>query len=332
MQIISNPHDALPPDYLAIRYTASRQSLIDAFAITNEEAAQRLTDIWLEQNAIDREEWDAQVEAEAALARQREEQRRTEAEERQRRQEEELEQAKQDERKKNRNKFLPFADAPMSATPPVIPSPLALRKLRKGELCELYFFTNKGLADAQVTSYSADDEALTLVQDDQGMHSFIPIASAKAKQGVIDDKDLTWHQIDEATHRIIQAMRDCGWDEARVQTHVEFWMALGSHAWRHHHDERRKKALIQYQAVARRRWHDTLGTPNSFSLKYIQQSVLDDIRTEIVDSAAATAASAAKEASTFPILPVFSFPSTPLANNYALSSNIYIYILSHPAS
>ena len=254
---------------------------------------------------INQEEWDTQVEAEAALARQQEEQRHIKAEERQRRQEEELEQAKQDEQKKNHNKFLSFTDAPMSSTPPVISSPLALHKLCKGELCELYFFTNKGLADAQVTSYSADDEVLTLVQDDQGMHSFIPIASAKAKQGIIDNKDLTWHQIDEATHRIIQAMRDCGWNEPCVQTHVKFWMALGSHVWCHHHHERRKKALIQYQAVARRCWHDILGTANSFSLKYIQQAVLDDIRTEIIDGAVATAASAAKEASIFPIL--FSF-------------------------
>jgi hypothetical protein len=305
MRLPSNPYDAVPPDYLVNRYAASRQTFIDDFHISNQQAAQRLTDIWIEQNTIDREEWDAQVEAEALLAEQREEQICVQEEERQRREEEELEQAKQDERKKNRNKFLPFADAPMSATPPVIPSPLALRKLRKGEFCELYFFTNKGLADAQVTSYSADDEALTLVQDEQGMHSFIPIASAKAKQNVVDDKDLTWLQIDKATHRIIQAMRECSWDEARIQAHVEFWIALGSHSWRHHHDERCRRALIQYQAVARRRWHDTLGTPNSFNLKYIQSSLLDDIRTEIVDSAAAAAASAAKEASSLSFLSFF---------------------------
>ncbi|KAI9568774.1 hypothetical protein HD554DRAFT_1993628, partial [Boletus coccyginus] len=108
--------------------------------------------------------------------------------------------------KKNCSKFLAYTDVPMSSTPPVIPSPLMLCKLCKGEFCELYFFTNKGLADAQVTSHSTDDEALTLIQDDHSLHSFIPLASAKAKQNVIDDKDLLWIQIDEATPRIICAM------------------------------------------------------------------------------------------------------------------------------
>jgi hypothetical protein len=128
----------------------------------------------------------------------------------------------------------------MSATAPVLPSPLALRKLRKGEFCELYFFTNKGLKDAQATSQSVDDEALAITQDEQGVHSFIPLAATKAKQSIIEDKDLMWHQIDEATHRIIQAMRESGWKEPRVQTHIDFWIALGAHNWRHHHDERRR--------------------------------------------------------------------------------------------
>jgi len=78
---------------------------------------------------------------------------------------------------------------------------------------ELYFFTNKGLADAQAYSPSMDDEALAITQDDHGLHSFVPVAAARAKQSVVEDKDLTWAQINEATHCMLQAMKENGWDQ-----------------------------------------------------------------------------------------------------------------------
>ncbi|KAH0833449.1 hypothetical protein J3R83DRAFT_12564 [Lanmaoa asiatica] len=163
MHLNANPHNAVPPDHAADRYAASRQSLIDDFQLTHKQAALRLTNLWRQQNTIDRQDWDAKRQRENLRAEQEELERQAQAEELQRQQDEEEEQARLDERKKNRSKFLQFADVPMSAAPPVIPSPLALRKLCKGEFCELYFFTNKGLADAQVSSYSTDDEALTLI-------------------------------------------------------------------------------------------------------------------------------------------------------------------------
>lgn len=49
-------------------------------------------------------------------------------------------------------------------------------KLRKGEFCEVYFFMNKGLAEADSTLHSVDDEALAIVQDKNGLYSFIPAA------------------------------------------------------------------------------------------------------------------------------------------------------------
>jgi len=141
------------------------------------------------------------------------EQQQHEDDEQLRRQVEEQETALQEERKKNRNKFLPFMDTQISTSTPVLPSPLALRKLHKGEYCELYFFTNKGLADAQSCSPSMDNEALAITQDDHGMHSFILVAAARAKQSVIEDKDLTWTQIDKAMHCMLQAMKENGWDQ-----------------------------------------------------------------------------------------------------------------------
>ena len=77
----ANLHEAVQPNFLTECYAAACQSLIDDFNITNEQAAQRLNTFWLNQNALDREEWDARIWAEVALAREHEEQQHAKAEE-----------------------------------------------------------------------------------------------------------------------------------------------------------------------------------------------------------------------------------------------------------
>ncbi|KIJ09536.1 hypothetical protein PAXINDRAFT_55044, partial [Paxillus involutus ATCC 200175] len=269
-----NPHNIDPPDYGAERYAPARQPLIANFGISHEEAAQRLLEIWTAQNQLERQDWNARRDVEAEEARQEQDRllRQWEDADRLRLQEEEA--ARQEERKKNRNKFLPFNDVKVASTIPITPSPHALRKLRKGKYVELHYFTNKGLAEAQSISHSVDDDALALLQDEQGLHSFVPIAAAKAKESVIPDHELTWPQIDEATHRLLQAMKECGWEEDCVGAHLQFWMNLSAHEWRHDPEDAAHQALIVYQATYRRRWHDTLGTASSFNLKYLDEEAL----------------------------------------------------------
>ena len=126
---------------------------------------------------------------------------------------------------------------------------------------------------------------LAITQDDHGLHLFIPVAAARAKQSVVEDMDLTWAQINEAMHRMLQAMKENGWDQKRLESHLGFWMALGAHEWRHDSKETSRKALIVYQATVRRRWHDTLGTAHSFNLKYINEELLSKIRRELTHKA-----------------------------------------------
>ncbi|KIK80817.1 hypothetical protein PAXRUDRAFT_157631, partial [Paxillus rubicundulus Ve08.2h10] len=273
-----NPHNADPPDY---------------------EAAQRLLEIWTAQNELDRREWDAHQEAEDNQARQEQERvlRHQEEEEHLHLQEEEA--ARQEEKKKNHTKFLPFNDVKVSSTIPITPSPHALRKLRKGEYVELYYFTNKGLADAQSVSHSADNDALALMQDEQGLHSFIPIAAAKAKDTIIPDHELTWVQIDEATHRLLQAMAECGWGPEHLDAHLNFWMGLSAHEWCHDPKDTAWQALIFYQDAYCKRWHNTLGMPVSFNLKYIDEEALIKIKFKITSKLHTAITNQAKEASSF---------------------------------
>jgi len=291
-----NPHEAQPPDHGSQAFQVARQRLVDRYAITHQEAAQQLLDIWHDLNRVARQEWDAQ---QARLAEQRridEELAQEERDENQRRQREEEDEANKEDRKKNRTKFLPYANIPPPSTLPITPSPLALRKLGKGEYVELYFFTNKGLADAQDFAYSVDDDAFTLMPDENGTHSFVPIAAAKAKQAIVPDKDLSWNQIDEALHRMLQAMKDAKWPAERVQDTLKFWMNLATHEWRHDPDETAQQALIIYQATYRRRWHDSLGTASSFNLRFINQEALVRIKAKIVDQRRLAIDQRAKEA------------------------------------
>jgi len=64
--IAQNPHEAPPPEL--DRFLPARQPLVNDFLISHEEAAQRLLAIWQAQNALDRQEWDAQLEAEVQAA------------------------------------------------------------------------------------------------------------------------------------------------------------------------------------------------------------------------------------------------------------------------
>ncbi|KAI5991840.1 hypothetical protein EDD15DRAFT_2147452, partial [Pisolithus albus] len=105
----------------------------------------------------------------------------------------------------------------------------------------------KGLRNAELSTRSADDDALTLLQTSDGLHAFVPLATAQAKGSVTKDEDLSWEEFSEAAHRLVTAMRENSWPDERVDSHVKFWLALESHPWRHGSCEISKRALLTYQ-------------------------------------------------------------------------------------
>ena len=319
------PHQALPPAWtglglfrawpgwargLSLSLAHHYLHLVNNFNITHDEATQRLIDLWQAQNAIDIQEWDAAQIKATEQEYVTHEQRQQEEEDAHRAKLQEEEEALKEERKKHCTKFLPFTDVPPPSTIPITPSPLALRKLHKGEFVQLYFFTNKGLADVQSTSHSIDEDAFTLMPDEKGLHAFVPIASAKAKQSIIEDQDLTWAQVDEATHRMLQAMKEADWPQDHLDAMFHFWINLGTHKWQHDMDESACQVLIFYQATYWRHWHDTLGTPSSFNHKHIDQDALIRIKAKIIDQKYQATEKHAKEASSL-FVPL---PPHPLTN------------------
>ncbi|KAI6157327.1 hypothetical protein BKA82DRAFT_126686, partial [Pisolithus tinctorius] len=95
------------------------------------------------------------------------------------------------EHKKYKAKFMPIHNIKAPTGPVNIPAPYAFHKLLKGEYCELYFFTNAGLAEAESFNPSVDNEALTLLKTDNGQHLWVPASASRDKASVIKDEDLT---------------------------------------------------------------------------------------------------------------------------------------------
>ncbi|KIN99725.1 hypothetical protein M404DRAFT_98177, partial [Pisolithus tinctorius Marx 270] len=188
------------------------------------------------------------------------------------------EQVLQEEKKKYCHKYAAVPqDTVVPADPIIIPSQIAACRLCKVDFIELYYFTNKGLCNAELTICSTDDDALTLLQTGDGLHSFIPLASAQAKGTVTKDKDLTWEEFSEATHRLANAMKENNWEANNISNHIKFWLALENHPWRHRHCEISKRALLIYQARVHRRWHDMLDTKQSFNIMHINDIILAQI-------------------------------------------------------
>src|SRR3984893_9135068 len=104
-----------------------------------------LTNIWNAQNNLKRQQWQEQLDQDAAEAKTR----REEVEEQERLRQEEIDKEKEEqhkeEEKKNAIKSAPIPDSDVPTRPPVIASAIASRRLEKGKYVPLWYFTNTGL-------------------------------------------------------------------------------------------------------------------------------------------------------------------------------------------
>ncbi|KAI5987014.1 hypothetical protein EDD15DRAFT_2139280, partial [Pisolithus albus] len=193
------------PDFSSEEFADARLQLTND-TVNEDQAARILGTLWDIQNTKDVQRWNARKEEEAQIARDLADQAAAELVQKQCRLRDEEDAALAEEHKKNKAKYAPVPDVEVPHGPVNIPAPYATHKLKKGEYCELYFFTNAGLAEADSCSASVDDEALTLLKSDNGQHVWIPVSNTRDKSAVIKDEDLTWEQFGEATVRMLSAM------------------------------------------------------------------------------------------------------------------------------
>ncbi|KAG2746296.1 hypothetical protein P692DRAFT_20739599 [Suillus brevipes Sb2] len=226
-----NPNHAVPPNFHSAEYAEARAQLINE-AINEQQAATILANLWRIQNDADKRQWAARLEDEEAARREAEEE-----EQRQQALRLEQEAAIQEERKKNKSKYAPIRDNDVPSDPIIHPSQYAVRKMKAGEYCELFYFTNSRLEEAIRSMSTNNNDTLIMMPSSDGLHKWIPARAARdPKAHVIKDENLSWEQFNEAAPRMIAIMKENDWPDDRVNMHIAFWSALQNHRWRHDFD------------------------------------------------------------------------------------------------
>ncbi|KAG2136650.1 hypothetical protein DEU56DRAFT_707376, partial [Suillus clintonianus] len=201
-----DPNLAVAPNFQSPEYAEARAQ-ITSDAVDDQQAATILANLWRIQNDADKRNWAARLEAEAQEA---EAERREAAEEEAQRQltlKAEQEAAIQEECKKNKAKYAPIKDIEVPSDPIILPCQYAIRKMKSGEYCELFYFTNNGLEEASRSTFTADEDALVMMPTSDGLHKWIPASAARdPKAQVIKDENLTWEQFNESAPRMITLM------------------------------------------------------------------------------------------------------------------------------
>ena len=193
--------------------------------ITNEQAAEQLTAAWNKTHAQDINTWNQQVQAD--MAEQEELTRLMEEEEARRQAEDKCE--KEEERKeqeKKHPKINDFDESRMVADH-VMPRPskFAISKLKSFSFVELWYFTDEGCAEAQVSSRTQSDDAYGLTKVDD-LVVLKPVTSFKASRNVIPDADLTWQQMNLAKNAMLRFMDLCNWPQKHVQSLTHFFFNI----------------------------------------------------------------------------------------------------------
>lgn len=276
--LVEDPNLAIRPDFASQEHEASRRQLVEE-GLSNENAARTLAALWTLANNAEKDRW-ALKQRRLLEARQREEE---EEEERQQQRKEEEETARLEERKKNKTKYAPIVRGKVPSDPTILPAQYAIRKMKSGDYCELHYFTNRGLEDAKLSNLIAEPEAMVMLPAADGLHSWIPAAAVKDPKAapVVKDENLSWEEFNEAAPRMITMMKLYDWPNDRTDMHIQFWSALQTHRWRHAPDQLKQRALLLYQSQQRRRWHQTIGTAQGWSLEDLNQDLIFEAREEL---------------------------------------------------
>jgi len=244
---MDNPNEVVPPDFTSDEFIEQRQTFID-LGLTEVQAADSLRSLWTIDNNHRKAVWQ-QKQREAADAADAAQER---ADELKRQCDDEDAQFLREERKKNKSKFAPVPDRPVSSCPLILPSLVAVRKLKAHQFCKLWYFSNIGLKEAKASiSFAADDNSLALIPSADGSHTFVPSAFAHDKSNVVHDENLSFEQFGQASLRMIDAMTNNSWQQPHVDMHIRFWANIERHEWHYSLLDSQQRALLIYQGNQR---------------------------------------------------------------------------------
>lgn len=167
----------------------------------------------------------------------------------------------------------------VSSEPTLAPSEYARQKLFKGEWVDLWYFTREGCEDAATPSTSLANDTFGITSEDSTIH-LKAISTMKASNSAVPDICLTCDQISFAGKIFVHIMRTQNWPEEHAQAAVAFFLSLEIERTRHA-GRFTDEAIIEYQAIVRREWFDTLGTQQAFDLGTFNKERFLAIRSRI---------------------------------------------------
>ena len=283
-RIKQNPHLEVIPSHTGPHYNDIQTILVNT-SNTDEQAVETLNASWTHSHKECIWIWDQQVTEDEAT--QQEEQRLAQEQEDQLCAQKELELENEKwENEKKKPKMNDF-DENIMVNDFIGPRPLAyaLCQLAEFEYVELWYFTQEGCIDA-MHQQTQNEDTFGLTKIDN-MVSFRPVSTLKASKNIIQDANLSWHQMEIAKMMLIQHVTKCGWAQKAVMTLAQFFMNLEVH----HYCQRAygEHTLLTYQACAQWDWHDQLKLGNSFNIAIINETLLQAIHHEIMDKKQAEA-------------------------------------------
>ncbi|KAG1853871.1 hypothetical protein C8R48DRAFT_610485 [Suillus tomentosus] len=191
-KLVSDPNLEPCPDFTSAGFQNSCTPLLSP-TTDNDQAAAILRTIWIATNSTLKIHWQLQLEAEALEA--TEQQRLLDEEAEQRLAAQKVQEALLTEEDKKKNRFhhiaIPDRPRPKWANEEILVADFALCKVNKGQFMELYYWTNKGLADVRANFRTTDDDSMVATAGVDGSATWISASMARPAAGVIPDH-LLW--------------------------------------------------------------------------------------------------------------------------------------------
>jgi hypothetical protein len=247
-RLATDPNLQQCPDFTSDAFQVSHAPLLNP-AVDNAQAAVILQTIWLATNSALKIQWQEQADVDRLEA--VEQQCLLDHRAEQRCIEQKLQDAviAEEDRKKNRIHLIAILDRPRPkwAAEEVLVADFALRKLDKAQFVKLYYWTNKGLANARTSFRTRDDDSMVPTAGVDGAATWVSASIARPATGVIPDHLLAPLDFSRAIPHFIATLEQRGWSNTRVLMLANFFGALMLHKYWTSDNVLEMQALLTYQ-------------------------------------------------------------------------------------
>ncbi|KAG5633721.1 hypothetical protein H0H81_005741 [Sphagnurus paluster] len=239
-EILQDPLEEIEPDFAEAQHDEARQRLTD-FGATPDQATEYLRQAWIRDRQSRHDVWQAMQTQQVPPDNQ---------------QQPEPEPAPTTTQSTTRLPTFPEGVPPPDAVP-LNPLPYARRKVRKNEYHELWYHSREGCFEAIHQTRTPGEDAYKIVNNKSGLQ--ITSSSAhSASPNVVPDSNLTWDQVMFAGETLARVMEEEGCPDKNVEAITKFFVNMNAERRQQGYDS--DQVFLEYQAILRREWMESLGS------------------------------------------------------------------------